>query len=633
MKGNVTLPSIIIDFDSTLVRCESLDLLAETALAHATNAASITRQIKAITDAGMEGKLSFKESLRQRLSLFRAHTGDVQTIVKRLKREISSSIAGHRTFFRQNADRIYVISGGFREYIVPVAEVLGLRPDHVLANTFQLDRDGWITGVDSKNPLSRSGGKTTAVRNLNLKGPIHVIGDGYTDYEITKLGKRVTFYAFTENVRRPAVIKVAHRLVANFDDYLKEQSMPEKHSYPREKLKVLLLEGIHERAVAGFREAGYPVEQVKDALSERELLKVMPGVALLGIRSKTKVTARVLEQAQRLLAIGTFCIGTDQVDLDTAAGRGVPIFNAPYSNTRSVVEAVLAEIIALERRLFDSSSDLHKGIWTKSAHGCREVRGRRLGIIGYGNIGSQLSVLAEALGMEVYYYDVIEKLSLGKARKCRSLHELLKSVDIVSMHVDGRASNRNLIGDREFRAMRDGAIFINFSRGSIVDIEALVKHLKRGKIGGAGIDVFPYEPKGNKERFMSELKGLPNVILTPHIGGSTIEAQENIGEFVATKLLEYVNNGSSFGAVNFPQIQLPTLKNAHRLLHVHANVPGILAHINGVLAANHINILGQYLKTTEKIGYVITDVNKRYNREVIDELRTIPHTIRFRVLY
>ena len=287
----------------------------------------------------------------------------------------------------------------------------------------------------------------------------------------------------------------------------------------------------------------------------------------------------------------------------------------------------------LMRNVVDKSLKLHQGIWDKLAANSFEIRGKKLGIIGYGNIGSQLSILAESLGMEVYYYDIVEKLALGNAKKCNSMQELLKKVDVVTLHIDGRTSNKNLIGEKEFRMMKDKVIFLNLSRGFVVDIKSLAKYVKNGKILGAAIDVFPNEPKSNSEGFVSEIRGLPNVILTPHIGGSTEEAQQNIGNFVANKLVDFVNSGSTFSSVNFPNLQLPALQNAHRLIHIHDNVPGVLSNINGVLSRNNINIVGQYLKTNEQIGYVITDVGSKYDKEVINELKRVPNTIKFRVLY
>ncbi|HWA06778.1 MAG TPA: phosphoglycerate dehydrogenase, partial [Ignavibacteria bacterium] len=328
-----------------------------------------------------------------------------------------------------------------------------------------------------------------------------------------------------------------------------------------------------------------------------------------------------------------FCVGTNQIDLNACLRRGVIAFNAPFSNTRSVVELVVGEIILLMRGIFDKSRNLHNGIWDKSSHGSYEVRGKKLGIVGYGKIGSQLSVLAEDMGMEVYYYDVLEKLALGNARKCHSLKELLKKADIVTIHVDGSEQNTNLIGEKEFRQMKEGVIFLNLSRGFVVDIDALVNSINSGKVRGASVDVFPYEPVSNDEKFVSRLQGLPNVVLTPHIGGSTDEAQRDIANFVPRKMIDFINSGNSYYSVNFPNIQLPSFENAHRLIHIHHNMLGILAKINAVFAGNNINIIGQYLKTNEHIGYVITDISKKYDPKVINELKGIDHTIKFRILY
>ncbi|HLF35526.1 MAG TPA: phosphoglycerate dehydrogenase, partial [Cyclobacteriaceae bacterium] len=345
------------------------------------------------------------------------------------------------------------------------------------------------------------------------------------------------------------------------------------------------------------------------------------------------ITARVIGNAHKLMAIGAFCIGTNHIDLDACLDKGIAVFNAPFSNTRSVVELAIGEIIMLIRRIPDKSSGMHRGIWDKSAAGSYEIRGKRLGIIGYGNIGSQLSVLAEALGMEVHYYDITEKLSLGNAMKCNDLDDLLKTTDIVSLHVDGRKENNGLIGEREFGIMKDGVIFLNLSRGHVVDLKSLARNLKTGKVAGAALDVYPYEPKRNDEEFISELRNLPNTILTPHIGGSTLEAQRNIAAFVPSKIIDYINTGSTANSVNFPEIQLPAFKDAHRLIHIHHNVPGVLADINRVLASHNINVLGQYLKTNEKIGYTILAVDKEYDSQVIRDLKKVDHTIRFRVLY
>jgi len=401
----------------------------------------------------------------------------------------------------------------------------------------------------------------------------------------------------------------------------------------KNKLKVLLLEKIHPLATDLFREQGFEVTTVPQSLDKKELKAKIKDFHILGIRSKTQITSDIINAAEQLLAIGAFCIGTNQIDLNTCAKQGIVVFNAPYSNTRSVVELVVGEMIGLIRGIFDKCSELHQGNWNKSARGNHEVRGKTLGIVGYGNIGTQLSILAESLGMRVIYYDLEDKLSLGNARQCTSLEQLLKRADIISIHVDGRPSNTNLIGEAEFAVMKDGVYFLNLSRGYIVDLKALVKYIRQGKIAGTAIDVFPQEPATSQAKFKTELQNLPNTIITPHIGGSTEEAQRNIGQFVPAKIFDFIFTGSTMNSVNFPNLQLPELKDAHRLIHIHNNVPGILAKINHIFAKHNINIDGQYLKTNSNIGYVITDIMKAYQEKLIDEINSIPETIRLRRLY
>ena len=397
--------------------------------------------------------------------------------------------------------------------------------------------------------------------------------------------------------------------------------------------RVLLLENVHPHAAKKFREAGFHVDTSRQSSDEDFLSKKLDGVSIVGIRSKTKITNKILAHAPSLTAVGAFCIGTDQIDLEACTRKGVAVFNAPYSSTRSVVELILGEILLLARGVFGKSQKLHRGEWDKTATGSNEIRGKKLGIVGYGKIGSQLSVLAETLGMEVHFFDVEEKLVLGNAKKCSSLAQLLKIADIVTLHVDGRPENRNLFGNKEFRQMKQGAIFLNASRGFVVDENVLAESLKNGRVRAAAIDVFPREPRGNQETFSSPLQGMEQVILTPHIAGSTEEAQKAIGIFVMERIVEYMNSGSTLYSVNFPNVQLPKINKAHRLIHIHENIPGMLAQLNEVFAAHKANILGQYLKTTESIGYAITDISTTYNRTILENLKAIPHTIKFRVLY
>ncbi len=392
-------------------------------------------------------------------------------------------------------------------------------------------------------------------------------------------------------------------------------------------MKALLVENIHPEGVRVLRERGYDVVTRPGALGEDDLIAALPGVDLLGIRSTTHVTRRVLDAAPDLKAIGAFCIGTNQIDLDAATEAGVACFNAPYSNTRSVVELAIGEIIALARHLTDHTASMHAGHWNKSAKGSHEIRGRSLGIVGYGSIGAQLSVVAESLGMQVYFYDLVDKLALGNARRCGSLEELLETVETVTLHVDGRAGNRGLFGEAEFARMRPRSLFLNLSRGFIVDDAALKRHLESGHIAGAALDVFPTEPKTNAEEFVSPLRGLPNVILTPHVGGSTQEAQENIGVFVAGKLADYAETGATVLSVNLPQVQVEP-RDVRRILHVHRNVPGVLAKVNAVVAGTGANVEAQTLATRGQVGYAVLDINADAGDDVLAALRELPETIR-----
>ena len=402
---------------------------------------------------------------------------------------------------------------------------------------------------------------------------------------------------------------------------------------PDSRIRALLLEHIHPAAEQILRSSGFEVESVPRALDEDELVERVAGVELLGIRSKTHVTPRVLDAADSLIAVGAFCIGTNQIDVVTASGRGAAVFNAPFSNTRSVVELAIAEIIAMTRRLTDKNDLMHNGVWDKSAEGAHEVRGRTLGIVGYGNIGSQLSVLAENLGMKVLFYDTADKLALGNARQCLSLKELLADSDVVTLHVDGRTSNKNFFGEADFAAMRPGSLFLNLSRGFVVDYAALRKHIESGHIAGSAVDVFPVEPKGRGDEFVSELRGLPNVILTPHIGGSTEEAQEDIGRFVAGKLRDFVLDGTTAMSVNLPPLTLPRPQNTLRMLHLHHNVPGVLAHINGLLADGGVNVEAQLLGTRGDLGYVVTDSASGTTQAIVDAIRALPETIKLRIIF
>ncbi|MEO6314015.1 MAG: phosphoglycerate dehydrogenase [Chitinophagaceae bacterium] len=405
-------------------------------------------------------------------------------------------------------------------------------------------------------------------------------------------------------------------------------------SYPKEKINILFLENISDAAVKQFKDAGYSsVKKLGGALSEEQLIKEIKDVHLLGIRSKTQITKNILDAAKKLQAIGCFCIGVNQVDLKSARQNGVVVFNAPYSNTRSVAELVIGLAIMLIRRIPDKNTAAHQGIWKKEAKGSYELRGKTLGIIGYGNIGSQVSILAESFGMKVLFYDTVTKLPLGNAVSKKSLKEVLSQSDIVTLHVPDTAQTKNLINKTNLKYFKKGGILINYARGEVVELDALAKAIKETHISGAAIDVFPWEPEKNGDTFQTPLQNLPNVILTPHIGGSTEEAQMNIGEDVSNKLFQYLEMGSSTGSHTIPSLSLPPQENTHRILHIHNNVPGVLSAINTALSQHHINILAQYLKTNDEVGYVVLDVDKKLSNQALQLLKELKDTIKVRLLY
>ena len=624
--------NFVFDFDSTLTSVEALDVLCEITQANNPNKESVLQEIVNITNKGIDGDITFPESLKQRIQLLKAKKSDLPVLIEELKKHVSPSIERNKEFFEQFSDDIYVISAGFKEFIDPIVAEYNIPSERVFANTFQFDENDAIVGFDAENSLSKHNGKIECLQSMNLEGEIQVIGDGYSDAVTKEAGVADTFFAYTENVSREKTVANADHITPSLDEFLYINKLPRNISYPKNRIKILLLENVHPDAFTKLSGDGFSVETVSRSLSEDELIEKLKDVHVLGIRSKTQVTKKVVEAAEKLMVVSAFCIGTKQIDLDACKENGVVVFNAPYSNTRSVVELAIGEIIMLMRSVFQRSTELHNGQWNKTAQGSREVRGKKLGIVGYGNIGKQLSILAEALGMDVYYYDVEDKLALGNATKVATLKELLNLSDVVTLHVDDNAANVDYIGEEEIAQMKDGVHLVNLSRGFVVNIEALVNGLKSGKIAGCAVDVYPEEPRKNGD-FFTELKGLPNVILTPHVGGSTEEAQKDIADFVPNKIMAYINSGNTVDAVNFPNIRLPRQKEGHRFLHIHKNVPGVMAKINKVLAKYDMNITGQYLSTDAKVGYVITDLDKVYNKEVIEKLKDVEGTMKFRVLY
>lgn len=627
-----TKRNFVFDFDSTLTRVEALDVLAEITLANNPKKDEIINEIIEITNLGIDGEISFTESLERRIKLLNAKRSDLELLVQELKKKVSPSIERNKEFFESFSEDIYVISCGFKEFIDAIVKDYNIPSERVYANTFVFDEDDVIVGFDAENVLSTHNGKIQCLKDLNLDGEVQVIGDGYSDYVTKEAGVADTFFAYTENVEREKTIENADHITPNFDEFLFVNKLPRNISYPKNRIKILLLENVHPDAFKKLSSDGFTVETVSTSLSEDDLIKKLKGVHVLGIRSKTQVTRRVIESAKKLMTIGAFCIGTKQIDLGACKENGIIVFNAPYSNTRSVVELAIGEIIMLMRSVFQRSMELHNGQWNKTAQGSREVRGKKLGIVGYGNIGKQLSVLAEALGMDVYYYDVEDRLALGNATRIDKLEDLLAISDVVTLHIDDNPANKNFIGKKEISQMKDGAHLVNLSRGFVIDIEALKEALEVGKLAGAAVDVYPKEPRANGG-YETALQGLNNVILTPHVGGSTEEAQKDIADFVPGKIMAYINSGNTVDAVNFPNIRLPRQINAHRFLHIHENVPGIMAKINKELADFELNITGQYLSTDDKVGYVITDIDKKYNKKVIKALKKVEGTIKFRVLY
>ena len=497
----------IFDFDSTLTRVEALDILAEITLADNPKKEEIIQEIIDITNLGIDGEISFTESLERRISLLKANKADLTALIDALKMQVSKSVESNKAVFEEFANDIYVISCGFKEFIDPIVQEYNIPSDRVYANTFEFAQDGEIIGFDTNNVLSKHNGKIQCLKDMDLDGEIQVIGDGYSDYVTREAGVADKFFAYTENVSREKTTEKADHIAPNLDEFLYVNKLPRNISYPKNRIKILLLENVHPDAFEKLSKDGFSVETVSKSLSEEELIEKIKDVHVLGIRSKTKVTKKVIAAADKLMAVGAFCIGTKQIDLEACKESGIVVFNAPYSNTRSVVELAIGEIIMLMRSVFQRSTEIHNGQWNKTAEGSKEVRGKKLGIVGYGNIGKQLSILAEALGMNVFYYDIEDKLALGNATKVADLSELLSISDVVTLHIDDNAANKNFFGEKEIAQMKDGAVLVNLSRGFVVDILALKEALVSGKISGAAVDVYPEEPAKNGA-FTTELQML-----------------------------------------------------------------------------------------------------------------------------
>lgn len=618
----------IFDFDSTFIQVEAVDVLAEICLKNDPKGDEKLAYFRELTQKCMNGQLSYQETVRERFELLTITQREIDQTIAIIQEKITPSFLRNREFFKQYADQIYVLSGAFIEILWPVVAPFGLKRDHVFGNRFLYDFEGNVRDYDRHSPLSQDQSKVKLMHQLKLPGDLIMVGDGYNDYELKENGMVSLFIAFTENVYREAVVKVADSVIDSIEGLFLTCGIP--FAAPQTNTKVVLLENIHPAVSQHFRSLGYTVDTLPEALSGKALTDKLQGVQILGIRSKTQLTAEVIASAKQLAVVGAFCIGTNQIDLTACSKAGIAVFNAPYSNTRSVVELTLAGMILLTRKALVAFEQMKKGIWHKTSEGAHEIRGRTLGIIGYGHIGSQLSVIAEALGLRVLFYDIADKLPLGNAKACTSMNELLSQSDIVSLHVDGRAENASLIDQKALSLMKPGAILLNLSRDFVVDNDALVKALQNKHIAGVALDVFPHEPLASKSEFKTPYAAFDNVFLTPHIGGSTEEAQSHIGDYVSHHISDYVEEGHTIGSVNFPALMLPSTPFTERILHVHENVPGILAQINAYFAKAGINILGQLLKTNDGLGYVITDLNKTLSEEDLAGLSQIPHTIKVR---
>ncbi|HSW48422.1 MAG TPA: phosphoglycerate dehydrogenase [Candidatus Saccharimonadales bacterium] len=627
------LTNFIIDFDSTLVTIETLDELAKIALAEDQNKERIIKQINEITKNGMDGKIDFPTSLEKRIALFKPNRNDIKQLIQILNDSITTSVIRNKEFFKNNKNNIYIITGGFIEYVLPIISELGIDKSHVLANSFMFDNKGQVIGYDKKNPLANIGGKTKAVENLKLKGDIIVIGDGYTDYEIKKNGAAKKFFAFTENINRPSVAELADDVMFNFDELLflydSDQKTIEQETGPL----ALILGQPHEKIISQFEQEGFRVVVEDKVLTKYALSKLIKEATVLIVDSLTQINTDILDGADKLLAIGRFGQTTTKINQAACTKKGIAVFNAPFTNIRSVAELAIGEIIMLSRNVIKKNTQLKKGIWDRAHSQSHEIKGKKLGIIGYGAVGTQLSLLAESLGMQVYFYDKKERATLGNATKCDSLEALLRISDVVSLHADASQINDYPLTLREFLLMKQGVLFINLSPGYVIPEKLLAQQLKNKKLAGLATDVFSKEPKNTKDKFTSPLQKFENVILTPHIGSNTSEAMEASGNFVVQKILNFVGNGTTIGCINLPELSLPDNPHTNRFLHIHKNIQGVLADINRIMRENQANIEGQYLKTNEEIGYVITDVTTQKAAVIMKELEKIPGTIRVREIF
>ena len=640
--------NIIFDFDSTIINAEGIELVIQNALQKIEKKERNDKleQLREITNTVTNGEMPLSEAFHKRFALAEITLADVQSAAKEILETINPTVKETISALQSRGKSIFVFSTSFEQIVKPVAKELGISEENTFANRIRA-QGNQVLGVNEKRPLFMSMGKVYIAEWLKnegrLEGDTAVVGDGFSDLAIRKNNIAQTFVYFSGSNSRPNIQKQADFVVDRFDQLLPLFCSTEELSNesaealaiasPLEKEKtpqIILLENIHKSAENRFVQSACNTEHHKVSWSEKELCAQAENANILGIRSKTKLTARVISCLPNLWAIGAFCIGTNQIDLTAATNAGLPVFNAPYSNTRSVAELVAGEVIMLMRRVIEKSSAAHLGKWLKGASGCTEIRGKIAGIIGYGHIGSQVSILLENLGMSVIFHDIVDKLPLGNVRRAKDLHDVLARSDVVTLHVPDTPETRGMIGRKEIAMMKDGAFLINASRGRVVDLEALREALVKKHIAGAAVDVFPQEPAEPEAPFYSPLQNMPNVILTPHIGGSTQEAQENIARYVSAKLLRFINTGATIGAVNLPEIDLPRVPGTHRILHFHKNVPGVLAKINSVFARRDINVEGQILQTRGPVGYLVVDVDSQLSAHVFDIMKHIAETIKVR---
>jgi D-3-phosphoglycerate dehydrogenase len=642
--------NIIFNFDSTLIHTEGVELILQQALQRTApeNQAEQVDKLTRISTLADIGETSVADALHQCFALAQVTRGDVEAVAARVREALNPRVVEALAALQQAGKRLFIFSTGFEELVRPVTRALHVDDDHVFTNQLIYDFKGDVIGFNEKNPLFLSAGKGFLVEQLKndgrLPGGTAVVGRSASDLAIRRnnVAQLFVYYANTqmhEEIRRQAdfiIDRFDHLLPLFFSEeelsnekmqvFYEQNGFAEKGGEPN----VLLLENIHAEAVQKLEREGLKPRLLKGALRGEELCAAAAEVQVLGLRSQTRLTGDLLARLRDLWVIGAYCIGTNQIDLEAAAKAGIPVFNAPYSNTRSVAELVVGEIIMLMRRIPEKSGAAHAGQWLKSAAGCSEIRGKTVGIIGYGHIGSQVSVLLESLGMSVCFHDIVDKLPLGNARKAASLDDLLGTSDVITLHVPDTPETRNLIGPAQINRMKEGCCMINSSRGKVVDLAALRAALDKGAVAGAAIDVFPEEPNQPTDAFSSPLQGARNTILTPHIGGSTEEAQINIAQYVSEKLNRFILTGATTGAINFPEVELPRVPNTHRILYVHRNVPGVLAKINNLFARRNINIAGQLLQTKEEIGYLIVDVDQQVSSQVLDLMGLIAETIKVR---